>query len=102
VRYHLAVRQIITRVDDDLHQKLHRKAAAEGRTMNSIVTEAIQEAVATHETPREAFRRRAEARGLHIVDVPPPSGPVPTWEELDAENRGVRIADLIEAERSES
>jgi plasmid stability protein len=57
------VRQIITRIDDELHRKLKRKAADEGRSMNRVVTEALEHAVETHETPREAFERKARQQG---------------------------------------
>jgi hypothetical protein len=95
------MRQLITRIDDELHRRLKQKARDEGRSMNSLVTEALVEAVADHETPLERLDRRAAAAGITFVHGPPPEGPVPTWEELDAENRGARVSDLIERDRAE-
>jgi len=94
------MRQLITRVDDELHRRLKQKAADEGRSMNSLVTEVLAEAVQDQETPLERIERRAAAAGITLVHVPPPEGPVPTWDELDAENKGARISDLIERDRA--
>lgn len=93
------MRQVIARIDDRLHRLLKERALEEQRSMNAVITEALERAVAQDETAQERFHRRAEAAGIRFVDVEPPVGPVPTWEELDRENRGVRISDLIEADR---
>ena len=96
------MRQLITRIDDELHQKLKHKASEEGRSMNSVVSEAIEHAVQSHETATAAFERRAAAAGIRFVDVKPPTGPVPTWEELDSETRGLGpvFSDMLEADRA--
>src|SRR5579884_3129290 len=44
--YHGCVRQLITRLDDDLHARLRERAAAEGRSVNALVVEILAAAVA--------------------------------------------------------
>ena len=75
----LSVRQLITRVSDELHEKLKRKAAAEGRSMNALVTEVLEEA--TVETGRDRYYRRLEAEGRRVFP-PQPEGEVPDLDEL--------------------
>jgi plasmid stability protein len=67
------VKQLIARIDDDLHRRLKRRAASEGRSLNALVTDALERAVEP-EDPRTELRRRAAARGinLHEHDAPPP------------------------------
>lgn len=88
--YHGLVRQLITRIDDDLHARLKEKAKAEGRSMNAIVTEALGEAVG-NPSEREEFFGRLERMGWTIVR---PARPVdaPTDEELEELGRGVGTA----------
>jgi hypothetical protein len=61
------MRQLITRIDDRLHARLRRRAESEGRSMNSIVTEAIESAVAEREDPNAHLRRRADQLGIELV-----------------------------------
>lgn len=68
------MKQILTRVDDELHARLKRRAAAEGRSMNDLVTQALERAVDDGADPRERLRARAAALGM----LAEPSGPVPT------------------------
>jgi len=67
------MKQLITRIDEDLHARLKRRAASEGRSVNAFVTDALEHAVEP-EDPRTELRRRAAARGikLHHHDAPPP------------------------------
>jgi plasmid stability protein len=67
------MKQLITRIDEDLHARLKRRAASDGRSMNALVTDALERAVEP-EDARTEIRRRAAARGikLHHHDAPPP------------------------------
>jgi antitoxin FitA len=69
------VRQILTRVDDDLHARLKRRAVAEGRSMNDLVVEALRRELDATDSPRERLRARLAARGVLVEPtVPPPAG----------------------------
>ena len=69
----LSVRQLITRISDELHQKLKRKAAAEGRSMNALVTDALEDAVT--ETERERYFRQLEEEGRRYIPPQPENPP---------------------------
>lgn len=62
------MKQMIVRVDDELHAALKALAAAEGRTLNDLM-ESTLAAVVERVTTREALRGRARSGG-HLV-VPP-------------------------------
>lgn len=79
------MKQLITRIDDDLHAKVKAKAAAEGRSVNDLVTGLLEAAVQQDET-REEWHRRMIAEGKLIAFEP--EGPVPSREELAERSRG--------------
>lgn len=64
----MGVRQLIARIDDDLHDRLKARAAAEGRSLNALVAEVLSAAVA----PTNASVRAELARRGRLV-VPPVS-----------------------------
>ena len=94
----LSVRQLITRISDELHAKLKRKAAADGTSVNALVTEALEDAVA--ETERERYYRRLEAEGRRVI--PPQTEQVPSREEVIEATRGAgtSVSDALREERS--
>ncbi|HZD71701.1 MAG TPA: toxin-antitoxin system HicB family antitoxin [Actinomycetes bacterium] len=79
------MRQLIARIDDDLHERLRSRAEAEGRSMNGLVTEILRSAVAPLDA-REAVRSRLRRRSLQVV--PPRRGPVPSRDAAIASTRG--------------
>jgi plasmid stability protein len=81
------VKQLIVRLDDDLHARLKARAARQERSMNSLVEELLERELPP-EDRREALRRRAEALGIRFVDVPPPDGRVPSLDEAIEMTRG--------------
>lgn len=85
MRYHGGVKQLITRIDDELHARLKARAEAEGRSMNDLVTEALRGVVAKTET-RTEWKRRLIAEGK-VVHVEPPAQ-VPTLDEIEDLTRG--------------
>ncbi len=91
------MRQLITRVDDDLHARLKQRAADEGVSMNALVTRILGDALA--ETPRERFLRQLEREGRRYV--PPQPASVPTDEELlDAtQGSGSAVSDALRHDR---
>lgn len=95
------MKQLITRIDERLHGRLKARAQAEGRSVNALVTEALEAAV-PELSAREQLRKRMRAAGM-LVELPPPEGEVPTMEEvleLTRGSAGRAILDALEAERA--
>lgn len=83
------MKQILTRVSDEQHATLKRRAAREGRSMNDLVVAALDRAALEDSDPRERLRARAAALGILAEPMgPPPTGPIPSYEEILEENRG--------------
>jgi len=64
------MRQLITRIDEDLHRRLKRRAASEGRSVNAMVSELLRGAVDRHDG-RQLVRARLRALG-RLAYVPRP------------------------------
>jgi antitoxin FitA len=58
------MKQLITRVDEDLHRRLKEKAAAEGRSVNALVVESLEKAVGAPVNQRAELRRRLQREGV--------------------------------------
>ncbi len=96
-----AMRQIITRVDDDLHAKLKERAAAEGRSLNALVVDALEAALeAGPSTPMERLRRRAKRLGIEFVKRPPGTPP-PDNERRDRLIESLRNVHITDEEMLE-
>lgn len=52
------MRQLITRLDDDLHARLKARAQAEGRSVNALVVEALERVTGAPVDARAALRQR--------------------------------------------
>jgi plasmid stability protein len=91
------VKQLITRIDDDLHRALKERAAQEGRSLNELVTEVLAAAV---DDQAAAFRRRLAASGLRVLP-PDPHVPSPRHEldEGEAPDAADAVLDALLAER---
>jgi plasmid stability protein len=76
---------LITRIDDELHARLKARAEAEGRSMNDLVTEALQGIVRQTETPRQR-KDRLLAEGKLVSFKP--DGEVLGHDELEKRSRG--------------
>lgn len=88
------MRQLIARIDDDLHRRLKDHARDQGRSMNALVTEILTEAV-PDETPRGRLRRRLKAEG-RLTEIPVPENP-PSLEEVLEMLRGDAGKAVLEA-----
>lgn len=62
------MRQLIARIDDDLHERLKARALADGLSLNALVTEVLAAAVADE---RRSVRARLERRGHLVVPERP-------------------------------
>ncbi len=92
------MRQLIARIDDELHRRLKERAAAEGRSMNSLVVELLRAAVAGDD-PRARVGARLRAAGLLVQPRRPEE--VPSLDEVVAATRGAgrAVSEALEAER---
>ena len=93
------MRQLITRIDEDLHERLRARARAEHRSLASLVREALMAAVADAGDPT-AVRERLERAG--VVVRPDPPERVPTREEALEVTRGAGagVSAALEADRA--
>jgi hypothetical protein len=92
------MRQIITRVDDDLHARLKQRAAEEGVSLNAFVVDALETALeAGPSTPRERLRRRAKRLGIEFVKRPPGTPP-PDDERRDRLIESLRDVHITDEE----
>jgi antitoxin FitA len=92
------MRQLITRVDDELHERLKARAAAEGRSVNALVVELLSAAVEAD--PRSAVRRVLARRSRLVI---PPVGPRPPSRSAvlrATRGAGSAAGEALDAERS--
>ncbi len=94
------MKQLITRVDERLHERLKARAEAEGRSLNALVTELL-EAGLTKDDARARVRARIEALGLG-VKLPPPAKRPPSRDAAIRSTRGwgTAVSEALEAERN--
>lgn len=93
------MRQVITRVENDLHARLRAAATARGVSVNAFVVDALTAAIGGT-TTRETVRRRAEVSGRRVV--PPAPDTDPSWADvLDAgAEAGTAVGEALDAERA--
>jgi len=94
----IVMRQLMSRVDDDLHERLKARAAAEGRSVNAFIVDLLTAALG-ESTPRARLRERAKARGL-LAGRPRPVRQ-PSRDEASAAGRalGTAVSEALQAER---
>jgi plasmid stability protein len=95
------MRQLLTRIDDELHRELKRRAAAEGRSVNTLVTELLRKSVAGSDK-RELLRARIRALG-RSANIPRP-GRALSLDAIERLTRGAGpiVSQALEEERSRS
>ena len=93
------MRQVITRVEDELHARLKEAAAARGLSVNAFVVDALAMAVGDA-TKRDVVRRRAEATGRRVA--PPAPEETPSWDEVEAAGAeaGTAVSEALADERA--
>jgi antitoxin FitA len=94
------MRQLIARIDDLLHRRLKERAAAQGRSMNALVTELLENGIEAPDA-RALLRSRVKASGLLVTHQP--EGPAPSMDELEELTRGAgtAVSEALAAERAE-
>lgn len=92
------MRQLIARIDDELHARLKARAAAEGRSLNDLVSEALAAAVG-HRLSREGVRARAQSAGL-LARVPGSRRPVDREAVIEStRGLGSAVSAALDADR---
>lgn len=79
------MRQLIARIDDRLHGRLKSRAAAEGRSVNALVTELLARGLSQGDGPA-TVRARAQLAGLQVI--PRPARRPPSRDAAIAATRG--------------
>ncbi len=94
------MRQLITRIDDALHADIKERAAAEGRSVNSLVGDILREAV-TPTDPRAALRARIRTLGLEVNWTTTGGDPLPRNEAIElTRGWGTVVSEALEADRA--
>lgn len=89
---------MITRLDDELHNRLKAQAAVEGRSVNELVVWALT-TVLDGSTSRRAVRERARSTGRLVVPEPPLARP--GHAESETRGYGDAVSTALDEERSE-
>lgn len=93
------MRQLIARIDDRLHHRLKSRAAAEGRSMNSLVTQLLAAGV-SEQDEAAILDARLEALGLRRVFLPKHRPPSRDKVIRMLRGTGQRASAALEADRS--
>lgn len=92
----LVVKQLIARIDDDLHRRLKERAAEQDRSLNDLVTSVLAAAV---EDDAESVRRRIDRSGLRVL--PPRPAAARHRHDVIGSQRGLGnpLGDALASER---
>jgi len=93
------MKQLITRVDEDLHERLKARAAVEGRSVNTLVTELLRAGLMDDDV-RARIRARIEAAGLNVTHRPLRRAPSRMAAIRSTRGAGSAASEALEAERS--
>ena len=93
------MRQLNVRIDNDLHRRLKRQAAVEGRSLSAMVSDILRRTLVAGDQ-RELVRARLRALGW-LAFVPRPRQ-APSREDALRLTRGMgsSVSRALEAERS--
>lgn len=95
------MRQLITRIDDALHARLKAIASAEGRSLNAVVTDALEKRVERF-SARDAFRARLREEGRLVeVDVPENAPSLEEVREMLRGDAGRAVLEALEEDRAD-
>jgi plasmid stability protein len=94
------MKQLIARIDEDLHRRLKSRAAAEKRSMNAVVNDLLDKGLTgTDEHARLDAYLRASGK---LVVPPAPRGTLRSRDEVINATRGwgTAVSEALEAERN--
>ncbi|MHB1640739.1 MAG: hypothetical protein ACYCUD_13055 [Candidatus Dormibacteria bacterium] len=92
------MRQIITRVPDDLAERLKERAALENRSVNATVVDAVERVLAVPASRRQAWRARNDHSLVTRSPVPPDAR---AQRPAYAAERGPALSAALDDDRSE-
>lgn len=93
------VKQLIARIDDDLHRRLKERAAEQHRSLNDLISSVLASAVSDDSA---SIRHRIEASGLRVFP-PQPSVPVDRNTVIEQlRGTGCPVSEALSAERDSS
>lgn len=92
------MRQLITRIDDGLHERLKARAAAEGRSVNALVVELLSRTVETD--PRAAVRQVLAGRSRLVVPAVGPRPPSRSAALRATRGAGTAAGEALDGQRS--
>ncbi len=94
------MRQLITRLEEELHARLKAQATAEGRSVNSLVVDALTAVTARVDvSPGAALRSGAARAGLLVVPSRPTRLPSRRTVARATEGAGRSVSEALSAER---
>ncbi len=93
------MRQLITRLDEQLHLRLKEKARAAGKSVNAYVTAVLREAVGSDDA-KARLRERLREEGRLVI--PPVTGPPPDRDDVIEQLRGASdvVLESVDSGRS--
>lgn len=95
------MRQLLARIDDALHARLKAIARAEGRSLNAVVTDALEDR-AERFSARDAFRARLrEAGKLVEIEVPENAPPLEEVRKMLRGDAGRAVLEALEEDRAD-
>lgn len=97
------MKQLLLRVPDELHERLSAHARAEGRSINALATETLDQIPGGALTPKEVIRRRVKAQG-NLVTTGRGRLDAPSIQEVRHSLRGAGVTaeELIDEQRGGS
>jgi hypothetical protein len=90
------MKQLITRIDDDLHRRLKERAAEQDRSLNDLVSSVL---AAAAQDDAASLRRRIDRSGLRVL--PPRPSSSRSREAVIERQRGSgqAVSEALEADR---
>lgn len=95
-----SMKQMIVRVDDELHAQLKARATAEGRSLNDLMTATLAAAVEVG-TTRRTIRTRARLAGRIVVPDAPRRVPTRKSALTATSGLGRAASEALSAERDD-
>lgn len=90
------MRQLIARIDDELHRRLKQRASEQDRSLNDLVTSILEAAV---DDDGALLRQRINRSGLRVLP-PTPAHKRPRDEVIQhQQGSGRAVSQALEAER---
>jgi|HubBroStandDraft_4_1064222.scaffolds.fasta_scaffold210880_1 hypothetical protein len=94
------MRQLIARVEDDLHDRLKARAKADGRPLNAIVIDALEGALRQPSDDRARLRAKLASTGGLVVPPRPERTPSRAAAIAATRGAGSAVSEALAAERA--